>query len=157
MADEATRAIANLGGAGWRYRPSVPAESGVPNALENASPALMTWVNSFSELSSSDDAVWFLSRDDYAVEDADGFAWNACEMLSLEAANTAAAAAEVTAYWRECTPILLSVRGDYAYLAERADGVIVHGTEPEFEVSTVVAPDLTTLLNALDEPGDTAC
>ncbi len=121
----------------------------MPGALEHASPALLTWVDSFSELSSFDDAVWFLSRIDYAVEDADGFAWNACETLSLNAANTAAAVAEVTAYWREHTPILLSVCGDYAYLAERADGAIVHGAEPEFEVSTVVAPDLTTLLNVL--------
>ena len=126
----------------------------MPDALGNASPALLTWVNSFSELSSSDDAVWFLSREDFAVEDADGFAWNAYEMLSLDAVNTAAEVAAVTAYWREHIPILLSVSGNYAYLAERADGAIVHGAEPEFEVSTVVAPDLTTFLNALAQPGD---
>lgn len=125
----------------------------MPVALEGASPGLLTWVDSFSELSSSDDEVWFLSREDYAVENADGFAWNACELLSREAANTAAAEAEVTGYWREHIPFLLSVRGHYAYLAERADGAIVHGAEPEFEVSTVVAPDLTTLLNALAQPG----
>lgn len=125
----------------------------MPVALVGASPALLTWVDSFGELSSSDDAVWFLSREDYSVENADGFAWNACEVLSREGANTAAAVAEVTGYWREHTPLLLSVRGYYAYLAERADGAIVHGAEPEFEVSTVVAPDLTTLLNALAQPG----
>lgn len=153
MGNAAVDAIARLERAGWSVDPTRPTGTGSPCALAGASDALITWVASFSVLLSPDDAVWFLSRDDYADQPQDGFAWNAFEALSLEAAGTARDAAEISEYWRVHRPILLSVRDHYAYLAERFDGAIVHGAEPEFEESTVVAANLAELLGALAAQG----
>ncbi len=152
MGSAAADAITRLVRAGWSVDPPPPGTE-LPSALAGASEALTAWASSFSVLSSADDAVWFLSRDDYAAQPEDGFAWNAFETLSLEAAGTAREAAEISEYWRAHRPILLSVRDHYAYLAERSDGAIVHGSEPEFEESTVVAANLGELLGALAAQG----
>lgn len=149
MGSAAADAITRLVRAGWSVDPTPPPGTELPSALAGASEVLTAWVSSFSALSSPDDAVWFLSRNDYAAQPADEFAWNAFETLSLEAAGTAREAAEISEYWRAHRPILLSVRDHYAYLAERSNGAIVHGSEPEFEESTVVAANLGELLDSL--------
>lgn len=149
MAHGATAAIANLVRAGWSLDPTTPPETVLPRVLGDASETLVAWMSSFSELSSPDDAVWFLGRGDYRARPGEGFAWNAFEMISLKAADTHQEAAEVADFWSAHCPILLSVRGQYSYLAVRTDGAIVHGEEPEFEEATVVAPSFEDLLDSI--------
>lgn len=93
--------------------------------------------------------MWFLSTDDYTCSTMDGFAWNEFETISLDAASTDEERAAVTDFWTEHLPILLSVRGHHSYLAVRGDGAIVHGEEPEFEQTRVVASDLEKLLEMI--------
>jgi hypothetical protein len=53
----------------------------VPGPLANVPSPQVAWLSSFSRLSSPDEAVWFLSLDDYADSSTDAFAWNEFEIL----------------------------------------------------------------------------
>ena len=109
-------------------------------------------------LATPDDAVWFLSRADFSDADADAadgsddaFAWNAFELMSVDAAESAPEREQITAFWAEHTPLLLSVRGPYAYLALRSDGAVVYGEEPEFELTASVALDFASFVRDLGD------
>ena len=141
------RAIERLREAGWTCEPPTSAEDDVPSVLRTAPETVIRWASSFSLLSSSDETVWFLSRDDYSSSGAVSmFAWNEWEQLSIEAATTDDEALAVSRFWERHLPILLSVRDGYEYLAVRDDGAVVHGTEPEFEEAVVVFPHFEDLL-----------
>lgn len=149
--EEFVGAIARLRSAGWSFEPN-PGHVRVPAALESAPADRTAWASSFSRLSSPDDTTWFLSLGDYAEPSDDAFAWNEFETMSRDAATGPEEEAAITEFWRRHCPILLSVRGPYSYLAIRDDGVIVHGTEPEFEDTTEVAVDLSALLRTIGDP-----
>lgn len=94
----------------------------------------------------ADDTVWFLCADDY--NDGMGgeeIAWNRFEQIELEAAEGNEGATEkVRDFWNRHLPIMMSVGGDYAYLALRVSGdeygSVVDGYEPSFHEVTQVAP-----------------
>lgn len=157
--DVTTAAIAALRAAGWRFEPPAVPRTRRSEGTGPAPVDAVHWGSAFSRLSSPDDAVWFLALEDYAGAPAsaaeaadDGFAWNAFERLSLDAAAGDPDRAAIRAFWGRHLPILLSVRGPYAYLALRDDGVVVYGEEPEFEETEEVAPDLGALLREISDP-----
>lgn len=145
------RAAGSLKDAGWAWEPPSSAEGGPCSALHTAADVVIGWASSYSLLSSSDEAVWFLSRDDYSTGAEGAFAWNELEQLSIQAATTADEAIAVSLFWERHLPILLSVRNGYEYLAVRADGAVVHGTEPEFEEAVVVLSQFEDLLTYIVE------
>lgn len=128
------------------YEPPLSTEDGVPSALHTAPETVVRWVSSFSQLSNSDETVWFLSRHDYSNGAEDAFAWNEYEQLSIQAATTHDEAVAVAVFWKRHLPILLSVRDGYEYLAVRDDGAVVHGAEPEFEEAVVAFSHFEDLL-----------
>lgn len=132
--------------AGWTYEPAPSTGDGNPASLRTASETVIHWVSSFSLLSSSDETVWFLSRDDYSAGAEGSFAWNEWEQLSIQAATTDDEADAVSRFWKHHVPVLLSVRDGYEYLAVRDDGAVVHGAEPEFEEAVVVFSQFEDLL-----------
>lgn len=144
-------AIRRLRSAGWTFEPGSQ-QSSTPSALESVPSSQVAWASAFSQLSSPDESTWFLSIRDYDDSSNDAFAWNEFENMSRDAAMSAEDEAAVTAFWNRHCPILLSVRGPYSYLAVRDDGVIVHGAEPEFEITTDVAVDLAALLRTISDP-----
>ncbi|WP_436700364.1 hypothetical protein [Nocardioides sp. BYT-33-1] len=94
-----------------------------------------------------DDAdAWFVTGDATSPGPAGGFAPDEFERISLDAAASDDERAEVREFWRRHRVVAMSVRGEYAYLAVREDdGAVVHGAEPEFEETTVVAASLAEL------------
>ncbi|WP_020620798.1 SMI1/KNR4 family protein [Paenibacillus daejeonensis] len=88
-----------------------------------------------------DELTWFLCEDDYNGRSDSEFTWDAFEQLSLEAAmDDTIWRAEITAWWDQHLPIMMSVDGGYSFYAiELATGAIVRGSEPEFEEVDVVA------------------
>ncbi|MGW0172615.1 hypothetical protein ACWDUM_02100 [Rhodococcus sp. NPDC003322] len=139
--------------AGWRFEP--PREADIASALaavaEVAIPAgHVEFLRRFSVLASGDDSRWFLSALDYAGLSEGTFAWDEFRGIGLDAAGTVADRARVEAFWAEYLPILVSVAGDYEFLAiSRTSGVVVHGAEPDFEDATVTAPGLTALMEGV--------
>lgn len=101
--------------------------------------------------------VWFLTAEDYAKRRGSGFRWNEIEMMSLEGADgDMTSQAEIRSFWDGHLPIMLAVHSDYDYLAVRlADGAIVHGSAPEWEEPSTVAPSLAVLLSLLQAEVET--
>ena len=90
------------------------------------------------------DTVWFLCADDYNGKSGSAFAWNEFEQMELESAEDDGdqAKQEIREFWDGHLPFLMSVSGDYAYLALRMSenhGSVVAGYGPDFEGVTEVA------------------
>ena len=67
-------------------------------------------------------------------------AWDEFKHLSLDAALDDEDRQGIHTFWDRHLPVLMSVAGDYEFLAIDQDtGAVVHGIEPEFEAVTVVA------------------
>ncbi|MBC1996684.1 SMI1/KNR4 family protein, partial [Listeria seeligeri] len=91
--------------------------------------------------SNAGDTCWFLSEGDFLENEDDAFSWNSFEQMSLEAAEgDKNLENKVRLFWNAHLPIMMSVGGCYEYYAiHLTNGNIVHGSEPEFEESSIVA------------------
>lgn len=90
--------------------------------------------------------TWFLCEDEYNNRSDIAFKWNEFELLSLEAAmGDDIWKSEITAWWDNYLPIVMSVNGGYSFYAidlTNEIGAIVRGYEPEFEEVEKVANNL---------------
>jgi len=91
------------------------------------------------------DNVWFLCPDDYNGTSDVAFAWNEFEQLEVESAEgDDEALVEIREFWDRYLPFMLSVGGDYAFLALVVSGddygSVVDGYGPDFEGVTELAP-----------------
>ncbi len=111
----------------------------------------------YAQLSSADDACWFLSAADYAGTAENAFAWDAFRTIGLEAAINAADRQAVEAFWTRHLPFFMRVGGDYEFLAlDLNSGRVVHGVEPEFEAVSEVACSLDALFEQVLAGGKAA-
>jgi hypothetical protein len=115
-------------------------------------PALTEFLDGLDSCVSSDETTWFLTRADYESRIVAPFPWNAWERMSLEGVPPDIAA-DVTDFWDRHLPIVLSVAGDYSYLALEVIGpgfgAVVSGVSPDFEGTSVVAPSFDHLLDLM--------
>ncbi|MFE4711653.1 SMI1/KNR4 family protein [Paenibacillus sp. NPDC056722] len=90
--------------------------------------------------------TWFICEDEFNDSSASAFKWNEYESLSLEAAmDDYIWKSEITSWWDNYLPIVMSVDGGYSFYAidlTNDKGVIVRGCEPEFEEIEKVANTL---------------
>ena len=117
-------------------------------------PSLRSFIEHIETCARGDEQVWFLTSADYAGESESSFAWNECE--SLESEDTDAdTAAEIQAFWNAHLPILLSIAGDYSYLAVCVDraspnyGFVVEGYAPEFRETSRLCRSFDDLLDQI--------
>ncbi|EAG9322703.1 SMI1/KNR4 family protein [Listeria monocytogenes] len=98
--------------------------------------------------SNAGDTCWFLSEEDFLENEEDAFLWDSFEQMSLAAAEgDENLENEVKQFWNSHLPIMMSVGGSYEYYAIALnDGSVVHGSEPEFEESLVVADSFADFL-----------
>ncbi len=135
---------------GWHVELNQGNQVNLPTEIHtryaNIPQAWFDFIRTVQGLKNSGDTTWFLCADDFKVQPDDAFQWNEWERISLESAeHDAAWAHEITEFWDNHLPILLSVHDGYSYYAiSMQDGSIVQGEEPEFEVCTKAA-------NSLDE------
>ena len=90
------------------------------------------------------DNCWFICTDDYNGSSDAAFAWNEFEQIEAESAEGEdEALVEIHTFWDRHLPFMLSVGGDYAYLALVVSGdkygSVVDGYGPDFEGVTEVA------------------
>lgn len=87
--------------------------------------------------------TWFICEDEFNNSSDTVFKWNEYELLSLEAATGDLNwMSEITAWWDNYLPIVMSVDGGYSFYAidvTHNRGAIVRGNEPEFEEVDKVA------------------
>ncbi|QNK59200.1 SMI1/KNR4 family protein [Paenibacillus sp. PAMC21692] len=93
-----------------------------------------------------DEMTWFICEDEFNNSADTEFKWNEYELLSLEAAmDDDRLKSEITAWWDNYLPIIMSVNGGYSFYAidlTIEKGAIVRGYEPEFEEVEKVANTL---------------
>lgn len=130
------RLLAHLADLGW-----TAARAADPATLPpGAHAAHRDFLGRYALLCRADESVWFLSAADYAGTADSAFAWDEFKHLSLDAALDDEDRQGIHTFWDRHLPVLMSVAGDYEFLAIDQDtGAVVHGIEPEFEAVTVVA------------------
>lgn len=140
---------------GWQFAPSEEDAKSprVENkAFEAAPDNFRKFAQSFGYLSTSGDSVWFISSQDYhSAPDEGSFAWNEFEQMSLDAALDAEDEGEIRSFWESHLPFMMSVKGEYAYLAivltGKDKGAIVAGAEPVFEEAEIICPSFEQFLD----------
>ena len=119
----------------------------LPNTVKNRYNIPEQWYNFICKLQICENQTatkWFLTPNDYQPHE-DGFRWNEFEIQSLEYGDNEN---DITSYWNNNLPIIMSVDGEYSYYAINIEsGNVVIGYEPEYEDSSVVAEDFNTFIN----------
>ncbi len=97
------------------------------------------------------ETTWFICENEFNNSSDIEFKWNEYELLSLEAAmEDAVWKSEITAWWDNHLPIVMSVEGGYSFYAiDLTNGAIVRGYEPEFEEVDKVANNLEEFLGLM--------
>src|SRR5262249_10943776 len=80
--------------------------------------AVRTFLEQLEQCARSDEQVYFLNAADYSTDAANSMVWNECEQLENTEQDENEA---IRGFWDRHFPILLSVAGDYAYLAVCSD------------------------------------
>lgn len=95
--------------------------------------------------------TWFICENEFNNSSDMEFKWNEYELLSLEAAmDDAIWKSEITTWWDNHLPIVMSVEGEYSFYAiDLSNGAIVRGYEPEFEEVDKVANNLEEFLGLM--------
>ena len=158
LSENAQTAIEALGRLQWTARATDVARP-LPPAIDKRYPAIPPTLRSFLEHVENcvrgDEKVWFLTSADYAGESDTSFAWDECEKLESEEAD-ADMLADIKTFWNAHIPILLSVAGDYTYLAACVDrasanyGAVVQGYSPDFREASTLAPSFDDLLEQIE-------
>lgn len=157
MENLVTRVCAALRRQGW----TVSGEDAAPRQLplcvsgryHNPPAEWMEFLNCVRSCVSPGETTWFLCLDDFERQDEVSFRWNEWELISLQAAiddQDTEWQSSIKAFWDNHLPICLSVKGGYGYYAIRlSDGVVIHGTEPEFEETREAAPSFGQFLEMI--------
>lgn len=106
-----------------------------------------------SQCMTSSEQTWFLCEADYNNSSNSEFHWNEYELISLEAAaNDDVWKSEITSWWDQYLPIMMSVHNGYSFYAidlNNEIGSIVRGEEPEFEEVNKIADNLHHFLRQI--------
>lgn len=117
-------------------------------------PEYLAFLQGFSSLQTQDGKLWFNTIRDFNGEASDAaFAWNEFEQQSLQAfEGDEAGQQQVRSFWDAHLPIVLSVRGHYAYVALGVAahnwGQVFEGEEPEYEDAQCIAPSFQQWLSS---------
>lgn len=157
MENLVTRVCTALRRQGW----TVSGEDAAPRQLplcvsgryHNPPAEWVEFLNCVRSCVSPGETTWFLCLGDFERQDEDSFRWNEWELISLQAAiddQDTEWQSSIKTFWDNHLPICLSVKGGYGYYAIRlSDGVVVHGTEPEFEETREAAPSFGQFLEMI--------
>jgi len=145
-----------LSARGWSIQFNDRPATLLPAALQQRYPAvpeeLLAFLAPLKVCRNSAQNSWFLTSNDFRNE-APAFRWNEYEWMALETLTAPEERAAVTSFWDRHLPFMLTVHSDYDYLAMQvsgpARGAIVHGSAPEWEDTSVVAPSLSAFLRDL--------
>lgn len=113
----------------------------------------MGFISHLEICANTSDTGWILTPKDFDPEIEKAYAHDEWERLSLEAADDDEEMSQaIRAFWDQHIPIHFDVSDGYAYHAIRLidrSGQIVHGCEPEFEETKVVANSFSEFLAQL--------
>ena len=111
----------------------------------------LDFIEGYGSIMNSEENIWFLTAESYYPKSEDEWRYNEFELISLDAADgDDDFVSEITDFWNNHFPIIMSVGNGYEYYAiELNSGNIVCGFEPEFEEAEFVADSFNTFLEML--------
>jgi len=117
----------------------------------NIPKAWLDFIEGYGSIMNSEENIWFLTAESYYPKSEDEWRYNEFELISLDAADgDDDFISEITDFWNNHLPIIMSVVNGYEYYAIEIDsGVIVSGFEPEFEEAETVAGSFDEFLEKL--------
>ena len=95
--------------------------------------------------------IWFLTVENFYPKSEDEWRYNEFELISLDTADEDEDfISEITNFWNNHIPIIMSVGNGYEYYAIELDsGNIVSGFEPEFEEAETIAESFDEFLEMI--------
>jgi len=131
--------------------PAPPLPEWITDRYHSLPELWLQFIGEVRELFTPDETVWFLCAEDYDTRLDHAWRWNEWEQLSLEnAEGDWEWTGQISAFWDQHLPIVLSVRDGYAYYAiSMTDGSVVYGCGPEFEACETAAPSFAEFLERL--------
>jgi len=121
-------------------------DSSITARYKRIPPEFVSFLSVVEKCISPNEMTWFIGENDFNHRSDTEFKWNEFELISLEAAaDDPKWQSEITAWWDNYLPIVMSVDGGFSYYAidlTHDRGAIVRGYEPEFEEVEKAADDL---------------
>ncbi len=113
----------------------------------------LEFVKTVKCIMNAEETVWFLCADDFEPQSDGAFQWNEWEKISLTSADGDQEwETRIKTFWDSHLPIIMSVKGGYAYYAiSMKDGSVVRGAEPEFEECEIIAPSFMVFMEKLSK------
>ncbi|WP_042169640.1 SMI1/KNR4 family protein [Paenibacillus gorillae] len=134
---------------GWdiakKSEPQLNLDSSITSRYKTIPNDYLEFLSVVAKCITPNEMTWFICEDEFNNSSDSEFKWNEYELLSLEAADDDSWKSEITAWWNNYLPIVMSVDGGYSFYAidlANDKGAIVRGTEPEFEEAEKVANTL---------------
>lgn len=122
--------------------------------LERYSNLPDSWKNFMAQFSACTDlegTKWFLTQDDYEIEDDMMFSWDFIEKICQKDLKDEKLAM-VTAFWDKYFPIFFDIGTTCRYIAIEVDsGNIVEGKEPDFMKVSVIASSFDEFLKSIEK------
>ncbi|MFF2092182.1 SMI1/KNR4 family protein [Paenibacillus sp. NPDC058174] len=135
---------------GWditgKSEPQLTLDSSITSRYKTIPDEYLEFLSMVKKCITPSEMTWFICEDEFNNSSDSEFKWNEYELLSLEAAvDDDRWKSEITAWWSNYLPIVMSVDGGYSFFAidlKNDKGAIVHGSEPEFEEAEKAANSL---------------
>ncbi len=139
---------------GWDVRileEALPIPADVKQRFPWLAPDVQSFLENIERAVSPDAKAWFVSTREMIGQSDSAFSWDEWERQSLYAAGAdEALRARIREFWDSHFPVMLSVKSDYAYFAIEKDTLrVVHGEEPEYEETSVIADSFSEFLESV--------
>ncbi|QTH42794.1 SMI1/KNR4 family protein [Cohnella sp. LGH] len=140
---------------GWdltrKSEPQLHLHSNITSRYKEIPNEYLEFLSMVEKCVTPNETTWFICEDEFNNSSDNEFKWNEFELLSIEAAmDDDRWKSEITAWWDNHLPIVMSVEGGYFFYAiDLTNGAIVRGYEPEFEEVEKAADTFTEFLELM--------
>lgn len=125
--------------------------SDILERYSNIPESWLSFIEGYGSIMNDKENIWFLTVENFYPKSEDEWRYNEFELISLDAADEDEDfISEITNFWNNHIPIIMSVGNGYEYYAIELDsGNIVSGFEPEFEEAETIAESFDEFLEMI--------
>jgi len=125
--------------------------SDILERYSNIPESWLSFIEGYGSIMNDKENIWFLTVENFYPKSEDEWRYNEFELISLDTADEDEDfISEITNFWNNHIPIIMSVGNGYEYYAIELDsGNIVSGFEPEFEEAETIAESFDEFLEMI--------
>lgn len=125
--------------------------SDILERYSNIPESWLSFIEGYGSIMNNKENIWFLTVENFYPKSEDEWRYNEFELISLDTADEDEDfISEITNFWNNHIPIIMSVGNGYEYYAIELDsGNIVSGFEPEFEEAETIAESFDEFLEMI--------